>query len=107
MKDSEVLKEIEGFEKKSNLNNRINILFYSLLKLLNNESSYLLISLMSTFLSCFIFGFSYLFGLLAHFTVWISFRSQIVDTDKCKKENSDIDLIISTIKKHLNKKNEK
>ena len=107
MENKEALKEIAGFENKSNLSNRINIAFYMVLKFLNNETSYLLFSLASTFLSCYIFDFSYLFGLITHFTVWTLFRSKFIDRDKYKKENSDIDLIINTIKNHLNKKSEK
>ena len=107
MKKTEVLKEIAGFENKSNFSNKMTIALYTVLKSLNNETSYLLLSLMSTFLACFIFDFTYLFGLITHFTIWTLFRSKIIDKDKYKKENSDIDLIISTIKNHLNKKSEK
>jgi hypothetical protein len=107
MRNLEVLKEIEGFEKKSNLSNRMNILFYSLLKFLNNETSYLLLSLTSTFVSCYIFDFSYLTGLIIHFLAWTLFRSKFINIDKYKKENDDISLIVQTLKNHLNKKSEK
>jgi hypothetical protein len=104
---NEVLNEIKGFENKSNFSNKMDVAIYTVLKNLNNETSYLILSLSSTFLSCYIFGFSYLFGLIAHFTVWSLFRNKIIDKDKYQRENSDIDLIIQTIKNHLNKKSEK
>lgn len=107
MENREALKEIAGFENKSNFSNKMTIVLYTVLKSLNNETSYLVLSLMSTFLACFIFDFSYLFGLITHFTVWTLFRTKFIDRDKYKKENSDIDLIINTIKSHLNKKSEK
>lgn len=107
MENREALKEIAGFENKSNFSNKMTIVLYTVLKSLNNETSYLVLSLMSTFLACFIFDFSYFFGLITHFTVWTLFRSKFIDRDKYKKENSDIDLIIDTIKNHLNKKSEK
>lgn len=107
MENREALKEIVGFENKSNFSNKMTIMLYTVLKLLNNENSYLVLSLVSTFLSCYIFDFSYLFGLITHFTIWMLFRKSIIDKDKYRKENSNIDLIVSTIKNHLNKKSEK
>ena len=107
MENREALKEIAGFENKSNFSNKMTIMLYTVLKLLNNENSYLVLSLVSTFLSCYIFDFSYLFGLITHFTIWMLFRKSIIDKDKYRKENSNIDLIVNTIKNHLNKKNEK
>ena len=107
MENKEVIKEISGFENKSNFSNKMTIVLYKVLKSLNNETSYLVLSLVSTFLSCYIFDFSYLFGLITHFTIWMLFRKSIIDKEKYQKENSNIDLIIVTIKNHLNKKSEK
>lgn len=107
MKNLEVLNEIDGFEKKSNFSNRLTILFYTFLKFVNSETIYLLISLASTFFSCYIFDFSYLLGFTAHFIVWVSFRNKIIDREKLKNENSQIDLIINTIKNHIKEKSEK
>jgi hypothetical protein len=80
---------------------------YAVLKLVNNEATYLTLSLLSTFLACYIFGFEYLTGFIVHFVVWTLFRSKFIDSDKYREENNKINIIIDTIKQHLNKKSEK
>lgn len=107
MDNKELLKEIEGFENKSNFSNKMTIVLYTVLKLVNNEASYLILSLLSTFLSCYIFGFEYLTGFIIHFVIWTLFRHKFIDSDKYKEENSKINIIIDTIRQHLNKKSEK
>jgi len=106
MENKDYLKEIEGYENKSNFFNRVNITIYQLLRLLNNETSYLILSLLSTFLSCYIFGFSYITGLVLHCLVWTIFRKKIINKDKYDYENKNIDLIIEALKTHLNKKSQ-
>jgi hypothetical protein len=58
MKNNEFLKEIKGFEKKSNFRNRMTILLYKSLKTINCETGYMTMSLLSTVLSFYVFGFN-------------------------------------------------
>lgn len=106
MNNQDVLKEIEGFEKKSKFSNKMTILMYQALKLVNNENSYLVMSLASALLSCYFFDISLFFGLIVHFIVWVTLRHTFINKEKYTRENRGIDLIVSTIKDHLNKKSE-
>lgn len=106
MNKQDVLKEIEGFENKSNFSNKKTIFLYQMMKIANNENSYLLMSLASALLSCYIFDISLMFGLIVHFLVWVTLRHTFINKKKYARENEGIDLIVSTIKDHLNKKSE-
>jgi hypothetical protein len=104
MNTKELLKEIEGFEKKSKFANKKTIFIYKLLKSLNNEVSYFSLSLLSTLVSFYFFGFNVLVGLILHFVVWSIFNKSFIDKEKYKNENEGIDFIISTIQNHLKQK---
>lgn len=104
MNNKDVLKEIEGFENKSDFSNKKTIFLCRIMKFLNNEKSYFLLSLVSALSSCYFFDVSLLFGLICHFIFWVTLRKSFIDNDKTKRENEGFDLIITTIRTHLNNK---
>ena len=104
MDKTQLLKEIEGFEKKSNFSNRKKIFVLTLLKSLNNEVTYFSLSLFSTLLSFYIFDFNVFIGLCLHFAFWVLFGRNLMDKEKYKKENQSLDFLISTIRNHLKQK---
>lgn len=104
MENKELLKEIDGFEKKSNFSNRTTIFMYRLLKSVNNEYFYFTLSFLATIITSYIVGFNYLFVTFIHFLCWYFLSKKIIDKDKFKKENKDIDYLILTIKSHIKTK---
>jgi hypothetical protein len=104
MDKTQLLKEIEGFEKKSNFSNRKKIFILTALKLINNEAGYFSLSLFSTLFSFYIFGFNVFIGLVCHFIFWLFFSKKLIEKEKYKQENKSFDFLISTIKNHLKQK---
>jgi hypothetical protein len=104
MENKELLKEIDGFEKKSNFSNKMNIFTYKVLKFINNEYVYFTLSFLATMLTCYIVEFNYLFVTFLHFVCWYFLSDKMINKEKIKKENRDIDYLITTIKSHIKTK---
>lgn len=103
MENKELLKEIDGFEKKSNFSNRMTIFMYRVLKFINNEYVYFTLSIIATIITCYLVDLNCLFGIFIHCICWYFLSNKLIDKEKFKKENKDIDYLIFTIKSHLNK----
>jgi hypothetical protein len=104
MENKDLLKEIDGFDKKSKFSNKITIFMYRVLKFINNEYVYFTLSFLATILTCYIVEYNYLFVTFLHFVCWYFLSEKMINREKIKKENKDIDYLIFTIKSHILKK---
>jgi hypothetical protein len=104
MEEKELMEELSFYKSKSNFTVKFFILLFSLIERINNQVFYLVLSLSTAFLLCYIFNINYLSMLICHFILWITLGKKLFNQDKMVEENKEISFLIKELKKHLKNK---
>jgi uncharacterized membrane protein len=105
MEKKELLQEIESYKSKSRFKIKTIILFLRVIKNVNTDVFYLLLSLSIGFLISYLIGISILLFLFTHFISWVIISPYILNKKTMTEENDEINFIINELIKYLQNKN--
>lgn len=104
MENKKLIKKIESYKKMSNYKIKALISMLKILKLINKEFFYLLVSISFGLFVAYLIKVPFLAFLICHFIIWQSIGKKVIDKKEIKKDNIEMDLVITELSKYIKQK---